>query len=203
MCFRATGSSFGPKAGSQFPAGSIASALQARCCAWAGLALAFSPGPPGGRRHGQRPADLSQGSQFPNPVQSECRQQGPGQGAASSGFRGSGIPLAGDQQDISGPSDVHVPVVARRRILVCGPDADDWTARSSPSLDSTIEPNLKVVVDTFPPSLLLEPDERRGSLASVRWEVKDENLDLEVAGARIPGGRERARGGGCRFAGRS
>ena len=49
----------------------------------------------------------------------------------------------------------------------------------SPSLDATVEPNLKVVVDTFRPSLLLEPDERRGSLASVRWEVKDENLDLK------------------------
>ncbi len=49
----------------------------------------------------------------------------------------------------------------------------------SPTLDATVEPNLKVVVDTFPPSLLLEPDGRRGSLASVRWEVKDENLDLK------------------------
>ena len=38
---------------------------------------------------------------------------------------------------------------------------------------------MKVVVDTFPPSLVLEPDERRGSLASVRWEVKDENLNLK------------------------
>jgi hypothetical protein len=49
--------------------------------------------------------------------------------------------------------------------------------RVSPSLESTIEPNLKVVVDTFPPALVLEPDERRGSLATVRWEVKDENLN--------------------------
>jgi hypothetical protein len=49
----------------------------------------------------------------------------------------------------------------------------------SPSLESTIEPNLKVVVDTFPPSLVLEPDERRASLASVHWEVKDENLNLK------------------------
>jgi hypothetical protein len=49
----------------------------------------------------------------------------------------------------------------------------------SPPLDATVEPNLKVVVDTFRPSLLLEPDERRGSQASVRWEVKDENLDLK------------------------
>jgi hypothetical protein len=49
----------------------------------------------------------------------------------------------------------------------------------APSLESTIEPNMKVVVDSFPPTLLLEPDERRGSIAAVRWEVKDENLDLK------------------------
>jgi hypothetical protein len=51
--------------------------------------------------------------------------------------------------------------------------------RVSPSLDATVEPNLKVIVDTFPPTLLLDPDGRRGSLASVRWEAKDENLDLK------------------------
>jgi hypothetical protein len=50
----------------------------------------------------------------------------------------------------------------------------------APALDATVEPNMKVVVDTFPPTLLLEPDERRGSTASVRWEVKDENLDLKT-----------------------
>ena len=49
----------------------------------------------------------------------------------------------------------------------------------SPTLDSTVEPNLKVIVDTFPPTLLLDPDKRRGSMASVRWEAKDENLDLK------------------------
>jgi hypothetical protein len=49
----------------------------------------------------------------------------------------------------------------------------------SPALDATIEPSLKVIVDTLPPSLLLEPDGRRASTASVRWEVKDENLDLK------------------------
>ncbi len=49
----------------------------------------------------------------------------------------------------------------------------------SPALDATVEPNLKVIVDTFPPTLLLDPDGRRGSVASVRWEVKDENLDLK------------------------
>jgi hypothetical protein len=49
----------------------------------------------------------------------------------------------------------------------------------SPKLDSAIEPNLKVVVDTFPPTLLLEQDGRRGSSASVRWEAKDENLNIK------------------------
>ena len=43
----------------------------------------------------------------------------------------------------------------------------------SPSLDSTVEPNLKVIVDTFPPTLLLEPDVTpgepgRGALGSQR-----------------------------------
>jgi hypothetical protein len=49
----------------------------------------------------------------------------------------------------------------------------------SPPLDAIVEPNMKVVVDTFPPSLTLEPDDRRGSLASVHWEVKDEHIDLK------------------------
>src|SRR6185312_1687114 len=34
------------------------------------------------------------------------------------------------------------------------------------------------VIDTVPPSLVLEPERRRGSAASVRWEAKDEYLDL-------------------------
>ena len=71
----------------------------------------------------------------------------------------------------------------------------------APSLESTIEPNMKVVVDSFPPSLLLEPDERRGSIASVRWEVKDENLDLKSLVARIPGRRGELVAAGCPSAG--
>ncbi|WP_165250667.1 hypothetical protein [Paludisphaera soli] len=61
----------------------------------------------------------------------------------------------------------------------------------SPATDETIRPGLKVIVDTLPPSLVLEANGRQGSLAKVRWEVKDENLDLkslaveyQVAGAR-------------------
>ncbi|MGP0063494.1 MAG: hypothetical protein ACLQGP_07850 [Isosphaeraceae bacterium] len=49
----------------------------------------------------------------------------------------------------------------------------------SPRVDGTVEPNLKVVVDSMAPSLQLEPDSRRGSRAAVRWEVKDEYLDLK------------------------
>ena len=49
----------------------------------------------------------------------------------------------------------------------------------SPRLDSTVEPNLKVIVDTFPPTLLLDAEARRGSTAAIRWDVKDENLDLK------------------------
>jgi hypothetical protein len=48
----------------------------------------------------------------------------------------------------------------------------------SPGLDAYVEPKMKVVIDSMPPSLVLDQDRRRGSTASVRWEVKDEYLDL-------------------------
>src|SRR5579885_1226510 len=48
----------------------------------------------------------------------------------------------------------------------------------SPDLDSPVEPKMKVIIDTAPPSLVLEPERRRGSMVAVRWEVKDEYLDL-------------------------
>src|SRR5271157_4585225 len=47
-------------------------------------------------------------------------------------------------------------------------------------MNQTVEPSMKVMVDTIAPSILLEPDGRRGSLAGVRWEVKDEHLDLKT-----------------------
>ena len=60
-----------------------------------------------------------------------------------------------------------------------------------PSDEEKPEPSMKVVVDTSPPSIVLEPYGRRGSLATVRWEVRDEHLDLgslvveyQTAGAR-------------------
>ncbi len=66
-------------------------------------------------------------------------------------------------------------------------DAEYWFAvrtldikgKLYPSDDETPEPSMKVVVDTVPPSLVFEPDGRRGSLAAVRWEIKDEHLDLK------------------------
>jgi hypothetical protein len=50
----------------------------------------------------------------------------------------------------------------------------------SPPMSQTVEPSMKVVVDTVSPSIVLEPDGRRGSTAAVRWEVKDEHLDLKT-----------------------
>jgi hypothetical protein len=62
----------------------------------------------------------------------------------------------------------------------------------SPPMNQTVEPSMKVVVDTVPPSIVLEPDGRRGSTASVRWEVKDEYLDLKtlVLEYQLEGARE-------------
>jgi hypothetical protein len=65
-------------------------------------------------------------------------------------------------------------------------DAEYWFAvrtmdkagKLYPGEDESVEPSMKVVVDTAPPSLLLEPDGRRGSRVAVRWEVHDEHLDL-------------------------
>jgi hypothetical protein len=66
-----------------------------------------------------------------------------------------------------------------------GRDAEYWFAvrtrdkdgKFYPSEDEPVEPSMKVIVDTVPPSLALEPDGRRGSRVAVRWEVRDENLD--------------------------
>jgi hypothetical protein len=54
----------------------------------------------------------------------------------------------------------------------------DTSGKLYPGEDDPVEPRMKVIVDTKPPSLVLEPDGRRGSRVAVRWEVRDENLDL-------------------------
>jgi hypothetical protein len=61
-----------------------------------------------------------------------------------------------------------------------------------PSDDEKPEPSMKVVVDTSPPTLVLEADGRRGSLAAVRWEVRDEHLDLKslLLEYQVEGGRD-------------
>jgi len=51
----------------------------------------------------------------------------------------------------------------------------DTQGRYYPADDARIEPSMKVVVDTTPPSIVLEPRVRSASLASVRWEVHDDN----------------------------
>ena len=48
-----------------------------------------------------------------------------------------------------------------------------------PSANESVDPGMKVLVDTKPPLLNLEADGRRGTVAAVRWEVSDENLDLK------------------------
>jgi hypothetical protein len=62
----------------------------------------------------------------------------------------------------------------------------------SPPMSQTVEPSMKVVVDSVPPSLVLEPDGRRGSMAAIRWEVKDEHLDLKslVVEYQVEGARD-------------
>src|SRR5262249_45693090 len=53
----------------------------------------------------------------------------------------------------------------------------DAQGRFFPSDEARIEPSMKVVVDTTPPSIVLEAQPRSASLVSVRWEIHDENPD--------------------------
>lgn len=81
-----------------------------------------------------------------------------------------------------------------------GRDAEYWFAVRTidtkgqvyPAEEKTVEPSMKVVVDTVAPSLVVEPDPRRASVGSVRWEVRDENLDLKslVLEYQVEGGRD-------------
>ncbi|WZO98911.1 hypothetical protein EP7_000502 [Isosphaeraceae bacterium EP7] len=65
-------------------------------------------------------------------------------------------------------------------------DAEYWFAtrvldadgKLFPPDDRKVEPGMKVIVDTTPPLVTLDSRDRRGSVASVTWEVKDANLDL-------------------------
>jgi hypothetical protein len=68
----------------------------------------------------------------------------------------------------------------------------DTQGRMFPGEDEQVEPKLKVVVDTRPPSLVLEADKREGGLAMVRWEVRDEHLELKSLSLeyQIEGARE-------------
>jgi hypothetical protein len=54
----------------------------------------------------------------------------------------------------------------------------DTKNRLFPADDDDVEPNMKVLVDTVPPQVRLDALPRRGSIASVHWEVIDDRLDL-------------------------
>ena len=79
-------------------------------------------------------------------------------------------------------------------------DAEYWFAVRTvdtkgqlfPGEDEKVEPSMKVIIDTTPPRLVVEPDGRRGSLAAVRWDVRDEHLDLKslVIEYQVEGGRD-------------
>ncbi len=53
----------------------------------------------------------------------------------------------------------------------------DTKGRLYPADDADVEPNMRVIIDTKPPTISLDARERRGSIASVGWEVIDEHLD--------------------------
>jgi hypothetical protein len=55
----------------------------------------------------------------------------------------------------------------------------DTKNRLIPSDVEDVEPNMRVIVDTTVPAMNLDALPRRGSIASVRWEVVDDHLDLE------------------------
>lgn len=63
-------------------------------------------------------------------------------------------------------------------------DAEFWFSvrtldsrnRLYPPDDADVEPNMRVIVDTTPPSLSLATMGRRGDRVKVRWEIADENL---------------------------
>ncbi|MFM7128402.1 MAG: hypothetical protein ACKO0V_03480 [bacterium] len=54
----------------------------------------------------------------------------------------------------------------------------DIAGRYNPSDDQPIEPDWQVVVDTQKPSLALEVIARQGPMAAVRWDARDENLNV-------------------------
>ncbi len=68
----------------------------------------------------------------------------------------------------------------------------DTKGQLYPGSDEEVEPSMKVVVDTTPPRLTIESEGRRGSLAAVRWDVRDEHLDLKslIVEYQVEGGRD-------------
>jgi hypothetical protein len=53
----------------------------------------------------------------------------------------------------------------------------DAQGQLHPGNDAEIEPSIKVIVDTAPPAVALDPQVRSASLASIRWAIRDEYPD--------------------------
>ena len=54
----------------------------------------------------------------------------------------------------------------------------DTNGKFYPNGDTPPEPMLRVIVDSVRPTVVLEPQGRRGTVAGVRWEVEDDHLLL-------------------------
>src|SRR5262249_42924488 len=59
----------------------------------------------------------------------------------------------------------------------------DLAGKLYPANMDGAEPSLKVVIDTVPPHVTLNPLAPRGAEVGVAWEIRDDNLDLAVADA--------------------
>ncbi len=89
-----------------------------------------------------------------------------------------------DQGRTWNPVDRSAPD-ARAIAFRASHDGEFWFAVQTVSKDgrlyppntASIEPKMKVIVDTTIPKLKLESNGRRGSLASVRWEIRDDRPD--------------------------
>lgn len=69
----------------------------------------------------------------------------------------------------------------------------DVQGRVNPVAIEGVQPSLKVVVDTQPPIVALQPLPPRGGEVGVAWDLRDDNLDLSLPDAirleyRLPGG---------------
>lgn len=56
----------------------------------------------------------------------------------------------------------------------------DFNGRSYPEKMDAVTPQLRIIIDTVPPTILLKPLPPRPSEVGIAWEVRDDNLDLSL-----------------------